>query len=264
MEDRHGILLSAGVGSRLQPFTQEWPKCLMPINAEPLLSKWLSKLEVANIKSADINTHWLAEIVQNFVSAYDGPVSLNSHFEEILLGTAGTLRKISEAKLIDNPVLVAHADNYTNLDLDTLFNFHSSHLQPITMTVFQTKQPERCGVVLTNDEGIVLDFHEKRSKPCSNIANAAVYIFDPEIFTFLQNDPSIMDISNDLIPHYLGEIKTFRHDGFLIDIGTSESLIEAQLMDNKPDAITRSRFSDSLISMKFDKICEDIKCLAGC
>ncbi len=264
MEDRHAILLCAGLGSRLQPFTQSWPKCLMPVNSEPLLSSWLSKLQVSGINSADINTHWLSEIVQSFVSAYDGPVSLNCYFEKNLLGTAGTLRWISGSKLIDTSVLVAHADNYTNIDLDTLFNFHNSHLQPITMAVFPTQHPEQCGVVVTNEEEIVIEFQEKVQKPNSTIANAAVYIFDPEVFNFLQKNPEIMDISTDLIPHYIGNIKIFRHAGFLIDIGTPEGLIEAQFIDNNFILNTRNKFSDGLISMKFNKICEKVKCLASC
>tara|TARA_X000001036_G_C20215600_1_gene617600 strand:- start:125 stop:523 length:399 start_codon:yes stop_codon:yes gene_type:complete len=132
------------------------------------------------------------------------------------------------------------------------------------MTVFPTQQPERCGVVVTNEEEIVIEFQEKVPKPNSNIANAATYIFDPEVFTFLQNNPAITNISTGLIPHYIGNIKIFRHAGFLIDIGTPESLIEAQFIDNNLNLNAKNKFSDRLTRMKFDKICEEVKCLASC
>ena len=52
------------------------------------------------------------------------------------------------------------------------------------MTVFTTQHPEKCGVVVANEQEIVVDFHEKKQNPISDIANAAVYIFDPEVFSF--------------------------------------------------------------------------------
>ncbi|MBT6012644.1 MAG: nucleotidyltransferase family protein, partial [Candidatus Marinimicrobia bacterium] len=41
------ILLSAGLGTRLRPLTNEVPKCLVPINGRPLLDIWLEKLTLS-------------------------------------------------------------------------------------------------------------------------------------------------------------------------------------------------------------------------
>ena len=43
------LLLAAGIGSRLKPLTNSWPKCLMPIGQKPLLEHWLSSLNELDI-----------------------------------------------------------------------------------------------------------------------------------------------------------------------------------------------------------------------
>ena len=57
------LLLAAGLGTRLRPITLKTPKCLVPIGGEPLLARWLRKLESAGCDSVLINTHYLAEKV---------------------------------------------------------------------------------------------------------------------------------------------------------------------------------------------------------
>ena len=43
------LLLAAGLGTRLHPLTDEWPKCLMPIGKRPLLDYWLETLHLINL-----------------------------------------------------------------------------------------------------------------------------------------------------------------------------------------------------------------------
>ena len=61
------LLLAAGLGTRLRPITMRTPKCLVPISGEPLLGLWLKKLEEAGCEDVLINTHYLAEQVDDFI-----------------------------------------------------------------------------------------------------------------------------------------------------------------------------------------------------
>ncbi|MBE8417226.1 sugar phosphate nucleotidyltransferase, partial [Leptospira borgpetersenii] len=38
------LILAAGLGTRLKPLTDRWPKCLMPISGKPLLEIWLDQI----------------------------------------------------------------------------------------------------------------------------------------------------------------------------------------------------------------------------
>ena len=86
------LLLAAGLGTRLRPITLHTPKCLVHIGEEPLLGRWLRQLEQAGCESVLINTHYLAEKVQAFLTSWQSStMTIQSVHEPELLGTAGTL-----------------------------------------------------------------------------------------------------------------------------------------------------------------------------
>ena len=62
------ILLAAGLGTRLRPLTNSIPKCLVPIKGKPLLEIWLENLFQIGCRSFLINTHYMAEKVEDFLS----------------------------------------------------------------------------------------------------------------------------------------------------------------------------------------------------
>ena len=59
------LLLAAGLGTRL-PITETTPKCLVEVGGEPLLGRWLKQLEDVGCEAVLINTHYLAEQVEEF------------------------------------------------------------------------------------------------------------------------------------------------------------------------------------------------------
>ena len=62
------LLLAAGLGSRLRPLTERWPKCLMPIGERPLLEHWLETLYSTNVREVLVNLHHHSEIVREFLN----------------------------------------------------------------------------------------------------------------------------------------------------------------------------------------------------
>ena len=60
------LILAAGKGTRLMPFTKTIPKCLMPINKKPLLELWLEKLSDIGVNEFLINTHYLSGVVNDY------------------------------------------------------------------------------------------------------------------------------------------------------------------------------------------------------
>ena len=109
------LLLAAGLGTRLSPLTDNWPKCLMPIGERPLLEYWLGILHSSDVSEVLVNLHHHSEKVQEFLnrSRFEGWVS--SVFEDTLLGTAGTLRANKEY-FKDCTTLLVHADNWCQCD----------------------------------------------------------------------------------------------------------------------------------------------------
>lgn len=224
------LLLAAGLGTRLKPLTDEWPKCLMPIKGRPLLEYWLCYLQKIHITDVVVNTHYLSEHVESFVrrSAFSSQVTL-SH-ENDILGTAGTVRKNAHLFKGDTMLLV-HADNWTCCNLADFVHYHENKRPSeslITMMTFVCPEPTSCGIVEVDDQGVVVGFHEKVDNPPGNLANAAIYLIEPEVVQWIEERPNVTDFSTEVLPHFMGRIVTWRNEGIHKDIGTIKMLKEAQ------------------------------------
>ena len=230
------VLLAAGQGVRLKPFTDNWPKCLMPISGRPLLEYWLCTLWRNNLRSVVVNVHHHREEVENFITRQRFHNWVRGVYEPKLLGTAGTLSSIKK-HLVDQTVLVAHADNWCHCNLSNFIDFHQNR-RPVgtalTVMTFRSDNPERCGIVKLDDRGVVQEFHEKEPNPPGNLANGAVYLLEPEVLEWLQGNPSKTDFSTDVLPNYLGQIATWENTAIHRDIGLIDSLLAAQT-DIPPD-----------------------------
>ncbi len=217
------LLLAAGLGVRLRPLTDTVPKCLVPIGGKPLLEIWLDSLVEAGLGPILINTHYLETQVERFVekSRHRDQVVLVS--EPVLLGTAGTLR--ANLNFFENRGgLLIHADNYCLADINDFLAAHQRRPSSclMSMMVFRTDQPSLCGIVEHDDQKVVVNFHEKVSRPPNNLANGAVYIFSPEFVKELSTPAyeSIADFSTEVIPRFLGRIYAHEISELFLDIGT--------------------------------------------
>jgi mannose-1-phosphate guanylyltransferase len=225
------LLLAAGLGTRLRPLTDSVPKCLVPIRGRPLLAYWLELLFKGGIERVLINTHHLHEAVCAFLDNTPWREQVDVVHEDRLLGTGGTVLA-NRNWLGHTSFLLAHADNLTLFDPTAFAERHA--LRPpgclITMMTFDTDSPETCGIVQERADGIVAGFHEKVANPPGRRANAAVYIFEPEVVDWLAMlNTRVIDLSTEVLPSFLGRICTYHNDCYHRDIGTPESLRCAEL-----------------------------------
>ncbi len=225
------LLLSAGLGTRLRPLTNNTPKCLVEINNTPIIEYWLKNLEKINCSETLVNTHYLYEKVNNYLAKrVKNKMLIKTTFEQKLCGTAGTLLK--NRKFFNNSkIIMIHADNMTKFNLQDLIDADKERPKNclMTMLTFNSDNPENCGIITRNKEMILQDFFEKKKNPPTNIANAAIYVFDNELIEFLFNKyRNITDFSTQVIPLLINKIYTFHTDETYIDIGTEKNLIKAK------------------------------------
>lgn len=106
------------------------------------------------------------------------------------------------------------------------------------MMTFDTDAPQSCGIVELDGNGLVIGFHEKVKNPPGTRANGAVYIFDQEVVSFIASlGKAFVDVSTEVIPHYLGRIVTFHNTRYHRDIG-SPAALEAAERDYPPSERT--------------------------
>ena len=225
------VLLAAGLGTRLRPLTDTVPKCLVPIRGTPLLAYWFNLLFRGGVEAAVVNTHHLPDLVRGFVAASPWRDRVTLVHEESLLGTGGTVLR-NAVFFQGRPFLVAHADNLTQFDPRAFIDRHSRRPAgvAITMMTFECDEPKTAGIVVEDDRGVVREFHEKVERPPGTRANAAIYIFEPEVLGFLASlGRPVIDLSTEVLPRYLGRIGTFHNRGYHRDIGSLESLRRAEV-----------------------------------
>lgn len=232
------LLLAAGEGTRLRPVTNKVPKCLVPINAKPLLEYWLENLSQAGVGEFLINTCYLPEQVEKFVSTCKYKDMITLAHEEKLLNTGGTVLANSEF-FKDEAFMLVHADNLSFCDFLQFINAHKNRPATceITMMLFKTDNPSSCGIVELDGFGVVQNFYEKVASPPSNLANGAVYICEPSVIEFMKSlNKKEIDFSIDVLPRYMGRINTYLNSIYHRDIGTIESYALAQV-EIKPNFI---------------------------
>ena len=225
------LLLAAGIGSRLRPLTDTTPKCLVPIHGRPLLDYWLDLVFEAGIERALVNTHWLSEQVEAHIAASPWRPRIDLVHEDELRGTGGTILA-NRAWFQDSAFMVAHADNLTDFDMLGLIDAHSKRPAGHVMTMlgFRTDDPSSCGILELDQRGTVLAFHEKVANPPGNLANGAVYIFEPDVITDIARlGKEVVDLSTEIIPNYLGRILCVETHGYHRDIGNPASLLRAHI-----------------------------------
>jgi mannose-1-phosphate guanylyltransferase len=223
------LLLAAGFGSRLRPLTDTIPKCLVPVHGRPLLDYWLDLVFDGGIERALLNTHYLADKVRSYAADSRWHSRIDLVHEDELLGTGGTVLA-NRDWFGSDAFLVAHADNLTDFDVRAFIAAHRNRPAGHVMSMlgFRTDDPSSCGILELDEQNSVIAFHEKVKNPPGNLANGAVYIFEPQIIADIARlGKRVVDLSTEVIPNYLGRIFCVETDGYHRDIGNPESLRRA-------------------------------------
>lgn len=222
------VLLAAGLGTRLRPFTDTTPKCLVRIGDRALLDLWLDALGDLGVDEVLVNTHHLAGRVAEHLARRSGGPPVRLLHEETLRGSAGTLRGARDLLAADPWFLAMNADNLTDYDLTQLVAAHTAGGATATLTAFHAPRPAECGILEVDEAGHLVGFEEKPAQPRGDLANAGLYAFDTEVLDLIDG-PDPCDIGAHLLPRLVGHARVVGiGDAYLRDIGTPEALAEAR------------------------------------
>ena len=113
------MILAAGRGERLRPYTDSCPKPLLEINGKPLIFYHLESLALAGISKVVVNLSWLGEQIEARVGdgSQFGLKVAYSHESEALEAAGGIVQAL---ELLDDRFLVVNADIYTDYSFEKL------------------------------------------------------------------------------------------------------------------------------------------------
>lgn len=181
-------------------------------------------------------------------------------------------------------VFILSGDHIYKMNYDDMLQTHKDNLASLTVAVLDVplKEASRFGIMNTDSNDRIVEFEEKPEHPKSTKASMGIYIFDwKRLRTVLidgeKNGIDMSDFGKNVIPAYLesGErVYTYNFDGYWKDVGTIESLWEANMEyigeDNKLHSRDRSWkiYSKNLIAppnfMTEDANVKDSLVVDGC
>lgn len=227
------MIMAAGVGSRLDPLTQDVPKPLVPVANRPIMDILFERLLEIGVKDVVANTHYKAEqIIDRYKNNTIG-INFSYIHEEELSGTAGGVKKCQFFFDEGEDFLVLSADGLSNADLKAGIEAHKKSGAIASMGIKKIAMEEipHFGVVVTDKKGFVKGFQEKPAikDAKSDCINTGIYIFNYKIFDYIPAD-TFYDFAKNVFPDLLSKempINTFPVNEYWSDIGTIEQYAQS-------------------------------------
>lgn len=231
------MILAAGLGTRLKPFTDDKPKALVKIGDKTLLEHTILKLKENGFTEIVVNVHHFAQLVIDFLNSNDFGVKIHiSDESDWLLDTGGGILKASNFLNGDEPFLVHNVDIITDIDLNQFYKTYSASCNVATLAV---SKRESSRVFMFDDNMILAGWKnnltgkkiipDSNRGPLTDYAFAGIHLISPEIFNLINSKGpfSIVDAYLSLCSKYT--IKG--HDvssNFVLDVGKPNSIEKAE------------------------------------
>lgn len=216
------MVLGAGLGSRLKPFTEKFPKPLIPVLGVPCIDYSLLSLKDAGITDVMVNVHAHADQMRAYLTT-----SISDETAK-LLGSAGGFRKALPF-FHGQPFISMNADVLSCIDLAALTRRHEELQKSkdvwMTLVIARGKtliaQQGSYTEILTDEKtGLITGFGPKKNQVPFYTGTA---VFDPRCFEHLPEG-----VPSEFVPEVLkplieqGKVGFMYSEEIWMDVGSAE------------------------------------------
>lgn len=184
------MILAAGFGTRLLPFTATTPKPLLPFFDVPLIDFVLHRVLDAGIGRIAVNVHHLGDQVESHVRDFHRALSRTNPFElhvsreSEILGTGGGIAQASPF-FEDGPVLVVNSDIFFSFDLKRLVDAHHRHGADAMLLIHRGDGLDHLRSTTVGPDGTVLAIEKADPAARHRGVFAGAYILEPAVYNLL-------------------------------------------------------------------------------
>lgn len=227
------FILAGGLGTRLRSVLPDTPKGLAKVVERPFLDYILEKLAQSGIQKVVICVGYKADQIQEHYGETFGGLSLEYSLEHTPLGTGGALANAA-SYMSDEPVLIMNGDSYCEVDLEEFYSWHRQINASASLILSSVEDTARYGRIELDENSRITSFIEKGESGGSGWINAGTYLLHPNIIRDIPTGRSV-SLEKEVFPTIIGkDFYGFQNrEGTFIDIGTPESLKQAQSVFNK-------------------------------
>lgn len=224
------VVLAAGEGKRFRPLTETRPKSMLPVAEKPLLAHVVDTLAKSGIDEVVLVVgHRRERIQSHFGEGAAWGVDISYVVQDPPLGTGDALLR-AEAH-VGEDFLVVNGDRIVERELiDELVRVRRESGEQC-MAITTVDDPTQYGMV-TVEGPYVSDIVEKppRHAVTSNLVNAGVYAFGPEIFAAVRRTESRgeLDLTKTIADHLDSHpVRAVRYDGLWLELKYPWDLLDA-------------------------------------
>ncbi|HEX9976680.1 MAG TPA: bifunctional sugar-1-phosphate nucleotidylyltransferase/acetyltransferase [Dehalococcoidales bacterium] len=177
------VILAAGEGNRMRPLTYTRPKVMLPLANKPILEHLLLEAKGGGIREFIFIVGYHDEQVRNyFGNGEKWGVSISYCNQHKQLGTADAVRTVEG--MVAGNFLMINGDIIVNRkEIKNLAGGDET-----TMSAIEVEDTRDLGLVEVQEKRVVR-IYEKVERPPSNLANAGLYLFTPDIFPAIAQTP---------------------------------------------------------------------------
>ncbi len=239
----HALVLTAGLGTRLDPLTRLVAKPAVPLGDRTLVEHVIAWLQRQAITDLVLNLHHRPSTITAVVG--DGRhlgVRVRYSWEQPLLGSAGGPRH-ALLLLDSDPFLIVNGDTLCDFDLAPLLAAHAASGAEVTMAVVPNPRPEHYNGIAADEEGRVTGFvarqvqssqFEVRSAETSRSGwhFVGVQVAQARVFAGLRDgEPAetVAGLYREMIAARPGAIRVWPAPTSFLDVGTPRDYLDAAL-----------------------------------
>ena len=187
-----GVILSAGKGSRIDPFNTHYPKPLLPIANQPIMGHHIEVFKSLGITQVKIVVgHLMDKIINHFGRGESYGVEIEYVEQGATLGIAHAVGQLAN-HVDDDFILVLGDIFYAPRDLPKMieqFEQQGGGAVLAVMTENDEESLKKNFSVDLGDDGLVRRVIEKPRRPTNNLKGCGIYVFGPEIFDAIRKTP---------------------------------------------------------------------------
>ena len=210
------VILAGGKGTRLAPFTNVFPKPLVPVGEKPILDIIIRQLRHFGFQRVTLAVGYMAEMIQTYIrNGEQYGMEIDYSFEEKPLGTVGSLAQIVK---LDKNFLIMNGDIITNLNYKALMDFHKEQNAIVTIGTYQKNFKIDLGIIQNDNGYSITDYVEKPTYTFK--VSMGIYVFNIAVLQYIE-PKKYLDFPN-LVKQLLvhgKKVVSYPFDGYWLDIG---------------------------------------------
>jgi NDP-sugar pyrophosphorylase family protein len=235
------MILTAGLGTRLRPLTNDRPKALVEVAGRTMLEITLARLRAFDVNEVIVNVHHFADMVIDYLRKKNNfGIRIEVSREEVLLDTGGGLKKAAwfflENGRVDEPFILHNVDVLSSIDLAQMLQFHKTHGSLATLAV---QQRETSRYLLFDEHQQLCGRRAGRGQPdemtlpartIHALAFSGIHVISPRLLSMMSEEGVFSIIDSYLRLTRNGEkILAFRADAYAWrDLGKPENIEAAE------------------------------------